>query len=88
MCVFPPHLFNFYSEKLIGGCNRNNVRHTDDTMLMTNSKEKLKELLNKVVAECLKNGLTLMEILILSVSLERTIQHSLAEQPMPLEVRF
>ena len=37
----------------------NNLRHTDDTMLMTESEEELKSLLMKVIVESEKAGLKL-----------------------------
>ena len=39
--------------------NINNLRYTDDTMLMTESEEELKSLLMKVKAESEKAGLNL-----------------------------
>ena len=41
------------------GRNINNLRHTDDTMLMTESEEELKNLLMKVKEESEKLGLKL-----------------------------
>ena len=57
-----PYLFNFYAEYImrnvrldeaqagtkIAGRNINNLRYTDDTALMAESKEELKSLLMKV----------------------------------------
>ena len=43
----------------IAGRNINNLRYTDDTILMTESKEELKSLLMKVKVESEKVGLKL-----------------------------
>ena len=43
----------------ISGRNINNLRYTDDTTLMAESKKKLKSLLMKVKEECEKAGLKL-----------------------------
>ena len=47
------------AEMKIGGRNSNNLRYTDDTILMAESKEKLKSLLMKVNEESRKEGLKL-----------------------------
>ena len=61
-CILSPCLFNLYAEYImrnarmdeaqagtkIAGENINNLRHADDTTLMTESKEGLKSLLMKV----------------------------------------
>ena len=61
-CILSPYLFNFYAEYImrnagleeaqagikIAGRNINNLRYTDDTTLMAESKEELKSLLMKV----------------------------------------
>ena len=58
-CILSPCLFNFYAEYImrkagldeaqtgikIAGRNSNNLRYTDDTTLMAESKEELKTLL-------------------------------------------
>ena len=68
-----PYLFDFYAEYIMwnagldeaqGGIkvarrNINNLRYTDDTTLMAESKEKLKNLLMKVKEESGKAGLKL-----------------------------
>ena len=61
-CILSPCLFNFYAEyimrnagleeaqaeKKIAGRNVNNLRHANDTTLMAESEEELKNLLMKV----------------------------------------
>ena len=68
-----PCLFNFYAEYImrnvgldeaqagikIAGRNNNNLRYTDDTTLMAESEEELKNLLYKVKEESEKVGLKL-----------------------------
>ena len=69
-CILSPHLFNLYAEYIMqnarldeaqagiktAGRNINNLRYTDDTTLMAESKE-LKSLLMKVKEESEKVGL-------------------------------
>ena len=64
-CILSPCLFNFYAEYImrnagldeaqagikIAGRNINNLRYTDDTTLMAESEEELKNLLMKVKEE-------------------------------------
>ena len=64
-CISSPCLFNFYAEYIMRNAgldetqdgikiarrNSNNVRHADDTTLMAESKEELKNLLMKVRGE-------------------------------------
>ena len=64
-CILSPCLFNLYAEYLMRNAgldeaqagikvarrNINNLRHADDTTLMTESKEKVKSLLMKVKEE-------------------------------------
>ena len=64
-CIFSPCLFNLYAEYIIwnagldeaqdeiktAGRNINNFRYADDTTLMAESKEELKNLLMKVKEE-------------------------------------
>ena len=71
-CIFSPYLSNLYAEYImwnarldeaqvgikIAGRNTNNLRYTDDTMLMAESEE-LKSLLMKVKEGSEKAGLTL-----------------------------
>ena len=72
-CILSPCLFNFYAEYImrnagldeaqtgikIAGKNINNLRYSDDTTLMTESEEELKNLLMKVKEESEKAGLKL-----------------------------
>ena len=72
-CILSPCLFNLYAEYIlrnagldkaqagikIAGRNINNLRYTDDTTLMAESKEELKSLLVKVREEREKVGLKL-----------------------------
>ena len=72
-CILSPCLFNFYAEYIvrnagleeaqagikIAGRNINNLRHADDTTLMAESEEELKNLLMKVKEESEKVGLKL-----------------------------
>ena len=72
-CILPPCLFNLYAEYImrnaeldeaqvrikIAGRNINNLRYSDDTPLMAESKEELKSLLMKVKEESEKVGLKL-----------------------------
>ena len=71
--ILSPGLFNLYAEYImrnagldetqagikIAGRNINNLRYTDDTTLMAESKEELKNLLMKVKEESEKAGLKL-----------------------------
>ena len=70
-CTLSPCLFNFYAEYImryagldeaqagikITGRNMNNLRYTDDTTLMAESKEDLKSILMNVKEENEKTGL-------------------------------
>ena len=72
-CVLSPCLFNLYAEYIMrnagldeaqagnktAGRNINNLRYTDDTILMAESEEELKSLLMKVKEESEKVGLKL-----------------------------
>ena len=72
-CILSPCLFNFYAEYImrnarldeaqvgikIAGRNINNLRYADDTILMAESEEELKNLLMKVKEESGKVGLNL-----------------------------
>ena len=72
-CILSPCLFNLYAEYImqntgldeaqaginIGRRNINNLRYTDDTTLLAESKEELKSLLMKVKEESEKAGLKL-----------------------------
>ena len=72
-CILSPCLLNLYAEYItrntrldepqagikIAGRNINNLRYADDTTLMTEIKEELKNLLMKVKEESEKAGLKL-----------------------------
>ena len=72
-CILSPCLFNFYAEYImrnarldeaqaeikVTGRNMNNLRYTDTTTLMAESKEELKSLWMKVKQESEKVGLKL-----------------------------
>ena len=72
-CILPSFLFNLYAEYImrnagldeaqagikIAGRNINNLRYADDTRLMAESEEELKNLLMKVKEESEKVGLKL-----------------------------
>ena len=72
-CILSPCLFNLYAENIIGNArldesqagikiavrNINNLRYTDDTTLMAESKEELKSLSLRVKEESEKAGLQL-----------------------------
>ena len=72
-CILSPYLFNFYAECImwnagldqsqagikIAGKNINNFRYTDDTTLMAESEEELKNLSMRVKEESEKAGLKL-----------------------------
>ena len=73
VCILSPCLFNFYAEYIMrnagldeaqagiknAGRNINNLRYADDTTLMAESEEELKNLLVKVKEESEKVGLKL-----------------------------
>ena len=71
-CILSPCLFNFYAEYMqnagldesqaglkIPGRNINNLRYTDDSTVVAESKEELKSLLMRVKEESEKGGLKL-----------------------------
>ena len=65
-CILPPCLFNFYAGLdetqagiKIAGRNINNLRYADDTTLMAESEEELKNLLIRIKKESEKAGLKL-----------------------------
>ena len=72
-CILSPYLFNLYAEHImrnvgleetdvgikIAGRNINNLRYADDTTLMAENEEDLKNLLIKVKEESAKAGLLL-----------------------------
>jgi len=68
--VWSPDFWNLYREKVmreienepgitVGGHNRNHLRYADDTILATDSSQKLQSLLDKVVAVSSRVGLSL-----------------------------
>ena len=72
ICVLPPTIFNNYSEKIfqealedspeeieINGETINNIRYTDDTVILTSSLEDLQTPLEKINATSVKYGLNL-----------------------------
>ena len=75
-CILSPCLFNLYAEYImwnaglneaqtgikIAGRNINNLRYTDDTILMAESEEELKSFLIKVKEESEKAGLKLLRV--------------------------
>ena len=69
-CVLSPELFNLYSEVIMrdllemdgikaGGRNINNIRYADDTVLITDSEEKLQDLVPALVRASGEHGLKL-----------------------------
>ena len=72
-CILSPCVFNLYAEYIMGNArqdeaetgiktarrNINNLRYTEDTMLMAESKEELKNILMKMKEEGEKAGLKL-----------------------------
>ena len=69
-CVMSPDLFNFYSELIfrelekekglrVGGHNITTLRYADDTVLLAKSAEDLQRLLDVVVRESERNGMSL-----------------------------
>ena len=72
-CILSPCLFNFYADYIMRNAgldeaqagiknamtNINNLRYTDDTIIMAESEEELKSLLMKVKEESEKVGLKL-----------------------------
>ena len=68
-CVLFPDLFSIYSEIImralegmpgikVGGYNMNNIRYADDTVLIADNENELQEMLDTVVRESEKKGLS------------------------------
>ena len=86
-CVMSPDLFSLYTEYImrniedmpgikVGGCNINNLRYADDTVLIAGSEQELQALLDKVVKESENKGLSLnkkkTEIMVVSKYIANT----------------
>ena len=88
-CVLSPNLFSLYSQVVmdkledvegikIGGRNINNIRYADDTVLISDSEDKLQRLVEVLSEECGRFGL--------SVSMSKTKVMSLTKRREQLVV--
>lgn len=72
-CIVTPNLFNLSSETIlrylktlpgfsISGYNLNNIRYIDGTVFITEAERKLQDLLDSILKERRKKGLSIVKI--------------------------